>query len=89
MAPDELRETIALLRKVGGPGVNLITGALAIDPRLSFASMSECMVVGISGGCGLLCPVLHAGRCDVQEDFREDALQVLAALSKATGEAGE
>ena len=86
MTPNELRETVAMLRKVGGPGVNLITGALALDPRLSFASMSECMVVGLSGGCGLLCPVLHAGQCDTQDDFREDALQVLAALSKETGE---
>lgn len=27
-------------------------------------SIGDCEVVGISGGCGLGCPVLRAGRCD-------------------------
>ncbi len=81
LSPGELQETIAELRAVGGCGAPLLMiGALASDPRLSFASMSDCMAVGISGGCGLACPVLHAGRCETEEDFRAEALQVRAAI---------
>jgi hypothetical protein len=29
--------------------------------------MSDCHVVGISGGCGARCPVLLGGRCDSEE----------------------
>lgn len=39
----------------------------ALDKRLSHASMSDCMVAGISGWCGMSCPVLCAGKCDDDE----------------------
>ena len=79
MRKEEIAETIAEMRRVGGVGVPLLSGAILVDPRMS-PSASDCMVIGISGGCGLLCPVLHAGRCETADDFREDALQVLQAL---------
>lgn len=82
MSPAELSETVAQLRRLRGPGSpDLMIAFVAQDPRLSFASMSDCMAIGISGGCGLTCPLLHEGRCDVAEDFRDDALQVLAHLN--------
>lgn len=81
MSPAELDEAVAELRRLRGPGApEFMIASLAVNPRLSFASMSDCMAIGISGGCGLTCPVLHAGGCDVAEDFREDAKQVLARL---------
>ena len=89
LSPAELSETVAHLRRIGGCGAPiLMIAALASDPRLSFASMSDCMAVGISGGCGLACPVLHAGRCETAEDFRAEALQVCDAL-KASPLEGE
>lgn len=87
MSAEELAEVIASMRSVGLPAAPmLMIAALAQDPHLNFASMSDCMAVGISGGCGLSCPVLHAGRCETAEDFRDDALQVLAALDQGVGE---
>jgi hypothetical protein len=29
--------------------------------------MSNCMVAGISGWCGMSCPVLCAGKCEEEE----------------------
>lgn len=29
--------------------------------------MSNCMVAGINGWCGMSCPVLCAGKCDEEE----------------------
>lgn len=89
MSPAELDQTVAQLRRLRGPGSpDLMIAFMALDPGLSFASMSDCMAIGIAGGCGLTCPVLHEGRCDVAEDFREDALQVLAIIQPLSGGEG-
>lgn len=37
--------------------------------------MSDCYVIGISGGCGLTCPVFMARKCEHQEEMEADAGQ--------------
>lgn len=39
----------------------------SLDRGLSEANMSNCMVAGISGWCGMSCPVLCAGKCEEEE----------------------
>ena len=45
---------------------------VVLERGLSYPNMSDCMVVGISGNCGLSCPVLRAGNCTEQADVLAD-----------------
>lgn len=42
---------------------------VVMERGLSYPNMSDCMVVGIAGGCGTSCPVFQRRQCDVQEEM--------------------
>ena len=45
---------------------------IALDDRLANGrGMTDCELVGISGYCGLNCPVLLAGECEVEDEMLE------------------
>lgn len=48
---------------------------VVLEKGLSYPNMSNCMVVGISGHCGLSCPVLKEGQCEVEDEMLADAKQ--------------
>lgn len=49
-----------------------IPWTIAMDDRLANGrGMINCELVGISGGCGLDCPVLLAGHCEVEDEMLE------------------
>ena len=46
---------------------------IAFDDRLANGrGMTNCELVGISGDCGLDCPVLLAGECECEEEMLEE-----------------
>lgn len=44
---------------------------IELDKNLSAANMSDCMIVGISGNCGVDCPVLWRGDCTDESEMLE------------------
>lgn len=42
-----------------------------IDPRLPVTA-SDCMRVGMAGGCGASCPVFIRGECDEPQEITKD-----------------
>ena len=44
---------------------------IVLEKGLSYPSMSDCMVVGISGNCGTGCPVFLAGNCEEPPDAED------------------
>ena len=46
---------------------------IRLDDRLANGrTMDDCMLVGISGDCGLDCPVLLAGNCETEAEMLEE-----------------
>lgn len=54
---------------------------VVMEKGLSYPSMTDCMVVGISGGCGNTCPVYMAGRCEEPEGI-EPAPEQIPGITK-------
>ena len=51
----------------------LIPLLVRLDDRLANGrGMNDCELMGISGYCGLDCPVLLAGDCEVEDEMLEE-----------------
>ena len=44
----------------------------ADDSLANGRGMTDCELVGISGGCGINCPALLAGNCETEDEMMED-----------------
>lgn len=58
---------------------------VVMEKGLSYPNMSDCMVIGIAGGCGTSCPVFLRRQCDVQDEMEADLERCAASHFQAPG----